>query len=87
MEKTHDEIWDRIGMMEGDMRVLRQEVSHTSGTVTRNQDEFKARITGLESQNDNLVLELTKLTQTYKVGTAMLGFLMSAGIALLAIIV
>jgi hypothetical protein len=87
MEKTHDQIWDRMKVMEGEMMILRKEMDHTSSVVTRNQEEFKSRITGLESQNDNLVVELTKLTQTYKVGTAMLGFLISAGIALLAIIV
>jgi hypothetical protein len=87
IEKTHNEIWGKIIEMEKDMTGLRSRLESTASTVARNQEEFKARITGLEDHNDSIALELAKLSQTYKVGTAMLGFLISAGIALLAIIV
>lgn len=62
---------------------LEGRVSHMETTVTRNQEEFKGRITGLEHSQSEIKLGLARLDTTVKVATSLLGFMITAGIALI----
>jgi hypothetical protein len=86
-ERTHNEIWDKIIEMEGDMGVLSERVESTREMMTRNTVEFKDRITNLEDGQTIQTTLLAAHRAEFKTGTAVLGFLIVAGISIMGILV
>jgi len=86
-ERTHNEIWDKILEIEGDMGVLSERVESTKDMMTRNTVEFKERITDLEDSQRIQTTLLAAHRAEFKTGTAVLGFLIVAGISIMGILV
>ena len=86
IEKSHNEIWDKVVALEGDLKMLSVRLDETRNIVSLNQNEFKTRVSGLEETQEEILIRLAEHGAQYKVGTALLGFLITAGIAILAIL-
>jgi TolA-binding protein len=72
----------RLQQLEGRVTHLSARLDSMKETVARNQEEFKTRITGLEGNQQNFMVQLAQHRSEYRTGTALLAFLIMAGIAL-----
>ena len=78
----HSSPWERLHQVESRVMHLSARLDNMKETVARNQEEFKTRITGLEGNQQNFMVQLAQHRSEYRTGTALLAFLIMAGIAL-----
>jgi TolA-binding protein len=78
----HTSPCERLHQVESRVLHLSVRLDNMKETVARNQEEFKARITGLEGNQQDFMVQLAQHRSEYRTGTALLAFLIMAGIAL-----
>ena len=90
---THASPCDRLHDVEGRVQSisnalvqLSTRVDNMKETVQRNQEEFKGRISGLEGNQQTFMVQLVQHRSEYRTGTALLAFLITAGIALIGVL-
>lgn len=80
--ELHTSPCERLHQVENRVLHLSARLDNMKETVARNQEEFKTRITGLEGNQQNFMVQLAQHRSEYRTGTALLAFLIMAGIAL-----
>lgn len=80
-EKTHADLWDRIGNLEIDVTALTERLDSTRELVLQNQEEFRTRITNIESTLGRNTVTITRIDEKISTGTKLLAWLFTAGIA------
>lgn len=83
--RTHNDLWDRIGNLEVDVTSLTERLDATREVVLNNQEEFRGRITNIENTlNENTVL-IARVDQKITTGSKVLTWMFSAGIAAMGV--
>ena len=80
---THNDLWDRIVVVERDLTVLSERIDMTKEVVIANQLEFRERCQILEEKSDLVYREVGEVGTTVKTAGYILSFLITAGITLL----
>lgn len=84
-DRTHNDLWDRIGLLESNMSAMTERLDATRTIVLSNQDEFRSRIAHIESSVAENTILITKVDQKITTGTKVLTWMFSAGIAAMGI--
>ena len=85
-DRTHAEIWTKIGELEKEFAVVATRLETTSQLVAQNQEEFRGKIRTLEELSFNTQNAITAHRAEFKTGTGLLAFLIVAGIGALGVI-
>lgn len=84
-DRTHAEIWIKVGELEKDISVMSERLELTSRVVTQNQEEFRSKIRSIEESLFSTRESLAAHRSEFKAGTGLLAFLIVTGIAALGV--
>lgn len=84
-DRTHTEIWIKVGELEKDISVMAERLETTSRLVAANQEEFRGKIRSIESTLFSTRENLAAHRSEFKAGTGLLAFLIVTGIAALGV--
>lgn len=84
-DRTHTEIWIKVGELEKDISVMAERLEITSQIVQANQEEFRGKIRSVEENLFATRESLTAFRSEFKAGTGLLAFLIVTGIAALGV--
>ena len=80
-ERTHNDLWDQIRTLEGDVGVLAERLESTRDEVLSNRDEFRDRLRTLENGVGENTILISRIDEKIDTGTSTLKWMFSAGIA------
>ena len=81
VERSHNDLWDRIGNLEVDVTSLTERLDATREVVLSNQDEFKQRITAIEQTGQKNTILITRIDEKITTGSKAITWMFMAGIA------
>lgn len=84
-DRTHAEIWTKVGELEREFAVVAERLEGTSNLVAQNQEEFRGKIQTLERTTHDTAVAIQSHRAEFKAGTGLLAFLIVTGIGALGL--
>jgi hypothetical protein len=84
-ERTHTQIWERIGSLELDVNTLTERLETTREVVLTNQREFKEKLDTMDRGMNHNTIIITRVDEKIGTGTKVITWMFGAGITMMGL--